>query len=147
MTTPATTAPPPHRFWRAGVGHYRAAALLEQKEPGPADHLAGISAECALKAILIDFLGSQDNGNKAPMHPKTGNHGHVDKLWPQLAQLAQGRVGAALLPLIAHNPFAGWKVDHRYEDGSAIQAADLAVHIQMAQALCVLYDDARNGRI
>ncbi|MET8541082.1 hypothetical protein ABZW03_10555 [Kitasatospora sp. NPDC004799] len=150
MTTPAAATPQQHTFWPAGRGHFHASVKLAKESlPGSADHLAGLAAECVVKAYLIDFLGFRFNPKGPPMDP-TGARtklGHVNELWPELTQIVSGRVGPDLMSLIYENPFDGWSVHDRYADGNGIQAAELAQHIDAARRLCALYELASKGHI
>jgi hypothetical protein len=68
----------------------------------------------------------------------------VDKLWPQMAIFAQGRVAARFAALIAiTNPFANWSIDDRYEDGTTIDAARAADHLVAARKVVGLLQQAR----
>ena len=92
---------------------YRDAAYLEQHPRiANADHLYGLAAECALKAILVGLrvIPPQGPPRKSPFRE------HIDKLWDQysLYVSAQGPVSYSL-PITA-KPFDAWRVDHRYED-------------------------------
>jgi hypothetical protein len=78
-------------------------------------HLAGLSAECALKSVLVG-LGLVPVGidGQIPNHPLRL---HIHKLFGQFQTLLQGRQGAAyaaLLPTPVPQPFHDWLVDHRY---------------------------------
>ncbi|MFI2435758.1 hypothetical protein [Streptomyces sp. NPDC018693] len=162
---PQTPAPAPrHTFLEAGRGHYGAAAQLakEPKHVGPADHLAGLAAECAVKAMLLDYFGSvQDTPLGIPYSPKIRNrpvpsktqqkkaekeslHWHMPDVWNDLMKLADGRRGALILShLPQDNPFAEatdeWSVDHRYVDGQQISKERVARHLEAARTLIAAY--------
>ncbi|MGK5446058.1 hypothetical protein [Streptomyces radiopugnans] len=161
-----TAVPPPrqplHPFLSAGHDHYRAARKLADGGAltGPADHLAGIAAECVIKAMLIDFFGSkQDKPDSIPYSPalrqapglsnkaarKLSEHGHLPEVWSQLHMLANGRRGAVLAQHIPpKNPFEEprdeWNVAHRYRDGREISRRRVFRHLDAALRLITAYD-------
>lgn len=154
VTTPATPRPrQKHPYLTAGRNHVRAAealhAAITQNQRthlvGPADHLAGVGAECAVKAILIDFLGSRYNGLKGkPSHTQTGDHGHLSSLWPQFEVLAKSRNAVALLKSITRSKHAlqDWNLHERY-DGTCIPPAVLGRHIKAANHILAAHQHAR----
>ena len=78
-------------------------------------HLAGLSAECALKSVLVG-LGLVRVGTDGQIADRSLRV-HIDKLFGQFQTLLQGRQGAAyaaLLPTPVPQPFHDWLVDHRY---------------------------------
>jgi hypothetical protein len=82
-----------------------------------AAHLAGLSAECMLKSILVGLrvvtTGADGQIPRIPTNKKV--RVHIDLLWTEFLNSLGGRVGAAYLPLLpASNPFYDWLVDHRY---------------------------------
>ena len=153
MTTPAAPVQSP-QFWDAARRHHDDAKhLVAWDRPGSADHLAGFAAECAIKAILIGFLGSQLDSKGMPFSPalqttsrdrKVYGHGHLPGLWGQLATLANGRVGPVFTGLVAQpNPFTQWDVADRYSDASTINATRVTRHLVAARALCSAYEMAQ----
>jgi hypothetical protein len=158
-STPSATPPPP-AFATASRNHYRAALLAAAKDLRiSADHLAGLAAECAVKAILIDFLGSRLDARNMPEHPEvkyldrsrkkpqwTNKHGHLPELWEHLTAVAHrrrgGGSGALFTQLIWKNPFADWDVADRYCDGTAITEADVDRHLKAAYALIAAHEQA-----
>jgi hypothetical protein len=81
-----------------------------------AAHLAGLSAECALKSVLVGLrlvpVGTDGQIPRAAK-PRT----HIDKLFGQFQTMLQGHQGAAYaarLPVPVPQPFHDWMVDHRY---------------------------------
>ncbi|MGH3872591.1 MAG: hypothetical protein ACRDSR_13970 [Pseudonocardiaceae bacterium] len=46
--------------------------LHAHSRPANADHLAGMAAECALKALIAGFLGGHVNQDDLVVHPDTG---------------------------------------------------------------------------
>ncbi|MEU5611128.1 hypothetical protein AB0H03_20735 [Streptomyces sparsogenes] len=171
VTVPTSPPRPPHTFLKAGHDHYRAAKRLTETGPGtltgPADHLAGLAAECVIKAMLIDFFGSvQDHPHAIPYSPtlksklqaegeltrkqleKESSHGHLPHVWDQLALLASGRRGAKIQERVPRqNPFSEpsdrWDVAHRYRDGSLISKERVARHLAAALSLITAYELAK----
>ncbi|GAA3362790.1 hypothetical protein [Saccharopolyspora gregorii] len=137
------------RFAEAAVRHYQDALLLRERQRlANADHLAGISAECALKAIFIGHLGGviQDDLPKNPAKPKR-TYGHLPGLWHELSLVVAGRTGGAFHQAIsAANPFEHWKVFERYSDGAHTDAARADAHLAEAQKILFLHEQAQiNG--
>ncbi|MFF3140934.1 hypothetical protein ACFVRU_04145 [Streptomyces sp. NPDC057927] len=161
MTAPTTTsASQPPDFTKAGRSHYHAAMLASGGELRiAADHLAGLAAECAIKAILIDFLGSRLNAYNRPFNAEvkildrskkkpfwTDKHGHLPELWEHLTAVANRRQSAAAGVLFAElvwkNPFADWDVGDRYCDGTAITQQNLDRHLKAAHDLIAAHEQA-----
>lgn len=159
-STPSATPPPP-AFATASRNHYRAATLAAERDLRiSADHLAGLAAECAVKAILADFLGSRlntrnrlENTEVATVKGTPGNrkrkpqeHGHLPELWEHLTAVAHrrrgGGPGALFTQLIWNNPFAGWDVGDRYCDGTAITDTVIGRHLKAAYDLIAAHEQA-----
>ena len=83
------------------------------RHPG-ADHLAGLAAECALKAILIGFFGVSTNpsGDVADRAYQK----HLDRLWPIFQSRVAGNTAiAGLVSAPGHNATVQrWDVRDRY---------------------------------
>ncbi|MHC0429479.1 hypothetical protein ACX6XY_04705 [Streptomyces sp. O3] len=159
-STPSATQPPP-AFSLASRNHYRAAILAaEQDLRISADHLAGLAAECGIKAILANFLGSRlnarnrlENDEVATVKGDPGNrtrkpqeHGHLPELWEHLTAVAHRRrgdgSGGLFTQLIWENPFASWDVGDRYCDGTSISDAALGRHLSAAYDLIAAHEQA-----
>ena len=103
-------------FHRAAVRHCNDATFLAEGSRWPnADHLAGFAAECALKEMLIAFLGAQKTSGKPFSHVGgiKQEHGHLPALWGEAVALLQGRQMPATALLLAMNPFGTWSVHDR----------------------------------
>lgn len=153
VTTPANSQSE-HKYLPSGRNHIRAAeklqsaALEEQKThlTGPADHLAGVGAECVIKAIMVDFLDCEyETSDKPPNLPGNGKArlGHLPRLWDEFVTLAQGRT--ALGQFLMHTPFQDWVVDDRY-DHTRIKPAALARHVAAARRLLIAYQNEQQQR-
>ncbi|MFD3676456.1 hypothetical protein [Streptomyces sp. NPDC058613] len=157
MTASTPPQPAPHTFLKAGHDHYKAALRLSEKAPvlpGPADHLAGLAAECVVKAMLMDFFGAkQDSAYGIPYTQKTANdkqtkHRHMPEVWDQLQLIASGHRGSLIRQRIpAQNPFSApsdeWDVAHRYCDGDSLDPQRLPRHMATALALIEAYESAK----
>ena len=81
-----------------------------------ASQLFGMSAECALKAVLIGLgLPTKPDGG-VDDHRK---YGHLPKLWNEFATYAAGQLGGRYAGLLASGmgaspPFFSWDVSDRY---------------------------------
>lgn len=132
--------------------HDDARFLLGDGRSPNADHLAGLAAECALKAImqLAPFnLAPNAKGILVGGQPAKKLQKHGTDLWKELAQIISGHsapVFAALL--VTQDPFANWDVSDRYSDGTAITQQDATAHLGTAgQFLVVLQQAALDGYV
>lgn len=96
---------PPDDYAVAHRRHWQdAETLFGLDRLGNADHLYAFSAECGLKAVMTEW---KLMGRKY--------HKHVQELWPEFVQLAEGRSGLRFLRLLPDGaPFADWSHHHRY---------------------------------
>ncbi|MFE2487230.1 hypothetical protein ACFXGR_28760 [Streptomyces mirabilis] len=169
---PAPASPTPthqHSFLDVGLCHYDAATQLAKSPQlfGSADHLAGIAAECVIKAMLLDFFGSMQDAplgipyspviRNSPAAPsktqiekarKASEHGHLPHVWDQLFLLANGHQGATVLAqLPQQNPFREsadeWDVAHRYRDSGQISEQRVKRHLAAARTVIAAYQLAK----
>lgn len=92
--------------------------LLSNTSLPNSDQLFGLSAECALKAIMLPLGMGMTNGK-----PTSRKHGHINVLWDEFITFANGKGQAHYAAKLgATNPFANWDVGQRYENGSAVSA-------------------------
>jgi len=106
-----------------------------------ADHLAGFAAECALKVILLQFLGATlENGKPvSDIGGRKLSHSHLPRLWDNLSLVVSGRGGANFVALISKpNPFAHWKVEDRYSDGNHIGPMRVRAHLDAAKEIVAM---------
>jgi hypothetical protein len=89
-------------------------------------HLAGLSAECVLKSILIG-LGIAVTLTDGQLRDRgLRRHINASDLWSEFQSALSGRDGAAYQALLpAQSTFSGWGVDHRYVASQHLPAADL----------------------
>jgi hypothetical protein len=134
-----------HDFEPAARRHHEDAIhLCHHERYASADHLAGFAAECALKALLVGFLGVSAPSRGYPSDAQGNRFGHLPGLWRQAELSAQGRVGARFLTLLTGtNPFLKWDVSDRYSDGSSITAGRAWAHIAAAGALVKIQERAK----
>lgn len=123
--------------------HDDASFLLGGKRWANADHLAGIAAECALKAIMtLAPFGAALNarGILTLSHPPKELKQHVKQLWSELDLHARGHSVPAFSALLTGStPFSNWDVSDRYSDGAAITQQEGSAHLgAAAQVLAVL---------
>jgi hypothetical protein len=113
--------------------------LLEQQRSGNASHLAGLSAECALKAVLqgLGILVLNSSEKPSDRHHRL----HVDLLWNEFQAFLSGPKAQFYL-LDRINPFARWKVDQRYEEDLAVDLQTAADHREGAQKAMALLERA-----
>lgn len=101
-------------FGDAATRHWEDAELLcNNKRWANADHLYGVAAECALKAVMV-MLGMQtkpDDGS--PADP--GHRRHIDCIWSVFESFAAGRSEGRYNEMLPPGtPFADWDVAQRY---------------------------------
>jgi len=144
----------PTHFAAAGRRHLDdGQELFRQGRHVTADHLAGLAAECGLKAILIDFLGATLSSRGIPqIQQGTGTfplRHHLPELWGQVGAYATGRSGTQFIALLtATNPFASWDIADRYADGSGITQQSSKNHLTTAVSVTRIHEQARlNGSV
>jgi len=92
-----------------------------------ADHLAGLSAECSLKHLLLRAFGARPGEGALRLH--------ADKLWPAARLHVKGRQGGRLLRLLVNNPFGDWSVEQRYMTDGHVGPAQVVRHLQAADQM------------
>jgi hypothetical protein len=133
-----------------------ALALWAHGTPETASHLAGLSAECAMKSILVGLGlvavtadGQLEIPRLAPVNRPW--RVHIDKLWSEFQSRLTGPAGAVyvgLLPTGVPAPYDGWSVDHRYVASAQLAAVDLERWMWAAIALrWVLHEAASRGEV
>jgi len=107
---------------------------------GTADHLFGLAAECALKAILLAHSVIPEPPKKpADSAIKKRFSQHINELWGEYVAWAQSR-GA--LQLTSESHFALWRADDRYLHDDVFTADRVAKHRAGAQATASLLERA-----
>jgi len=123
----------PVDFYDAAQRHWEDAGyLLADARLANADHLFGLSAECALKAIML-ALGMTLRPDGAPADPQ--HRVHINQLWNEFVSFANARSGAHYASPLSGvpNPFMNWDVNQRYDHRSGITFTIVAMHQQGAQ--------------
>jgi hypothetical protein len=111
-----------------------------------ADHLAGLAAECGLKAILEGWHGARVESGFLMWNDKQLKF-HVNRLWGEVATGLAGRTGATLAALFQGSvPFANWEVSDRYSDGTAVSEESACNHVGKAKEVIEILEQAiRDG--
>ena len=116
----------------AAERHWKDAQYLStDNRTANADHLLGLSAECALKAVMQGVGMTIDPGGV----PTDKSHRvHINKLWDEFSTFSHTRGGARFAIIIdAHpNPFIDWDIAQRYCHRAGITNAILENHRQGA---------------
>lgn len=107
--------------------------LFEHKRLANADHLYGLSAECALKAIMVQMGLTPDPLGDLP---ERTYRVHINELWGRFLAWVQGRPFdryAASLP--QSNPFHDWSVAQRYANRAEYQEDSVENHRRAASSV------------
>lgn len=119
--------------------------LISNSKIANADHLLGLSAECALKAVMKS-LGLQLRQDGAPTEKKY--RVHINQLWDEFNTFADSRNGLKYTAKICNltNPFNNWDVNQRYHHRSDFTQNQVDEHEQAAQtAMSILQDAILDG--
>jgi hypothetical protein len=128
--------------------HGDAAFLLANSRWANADHLAGLAAECALKAIMqLMPFGATPNAQGilvwGPSSKKLKQH--VDKLWSELALNLSGYTAPTFIGLLTGpgpGPFANWRVEDRYSDGLTVTQQEANDHLGATRQVLIVLQQA-----
>ena len=107
---------------------------------GTPDHLYGLAAECALKAVLVEI-----GVISIPMTQQQKNtyKVHADEIWNEYLTAISGRTA---LSVNSTNPFSGWRVQHRYEPNASFNRTRLEAHRNGAKEAMSALESARTSR-
>lgn len=110
----------------AAKRHLKDAGHLEdQGRIDNADHLYGISAECALKSALV-MIGAFNDSHKT----------HIDVLWRRVYWAQLQRMFPELASLSGmQEPFSDWRVSQRYWADGAVSPEMLEKHKTMTKRI------------
>lgn len=114
---------------------------IDSRHPN-ADHLFGIAAECALKAVM----GALGMRRRPSGDPDEARHRvHIDRLWDEFRTFASGRSAAHYVTLLpaGRNPFHNWDASQRYSNRSQFVRATVVLHQQGAEATMQVLQRAR----
>ncbi|MCO7272251.1 hypothetical protein [Cellulosimicrobium cellulans] len=135
-------------FGASARRHLADAVFLHADDRKPnADHLSGLAAECALKALVLEGLGGTImNGfvSPTPEGPKLREHvGGPKSVWTTVAALAQGRPEPEVTDLLREDPFHDWVVHDRYSEGKHITSEIVTRHIDGARRAAIALESVR----
>lgn len=105
-------------------------------------HLAGLSAECVLKSILVG-LKLVTPGPDGQLRGKA--RVHINALWAEFQSLVSGHAGAtylSLLPTSVPPPFDQWLIDHRYAAAGQLDPQSLRAWLEAANLLADVLNEA-----
>lgn len=133
-------------FYDAALRHWEDGEWLHRDGRLPnADHLLGLAAECALKAVMQAL----DRGLFPDGAPQESRHRvHIDRLWDEFLTFAHDRNGARYATVLGEgrNPFADWQAEQRYYRRSAIACETVEAHRQATRLVMrVLQEAALDG--
>lgn len=103
-------------------------SLFDRRRYANADHLYGLAAECALKAVMVGLDPNlvDKNGDFLNQTDKK----HIDKLWGHFRLFLQGRNASSLLIHISssNSPFNKWTVNSRYAHQKTFNKGNVLSH-------------------
>lgn len=110
--------------------------LSQDNRLANADHLLGLAAECALKAVMLE-LGMMLNAHSVPTNPK--HRTHIDKIWEEFITFAENRQGAHYAAMLSGpNPFSDWNIDQRYNHRSQFSEPIVTNHHKGTKAVMMI---------
>jgi hypothetical protein len=119
-------------FLDAHERHWDDAELLKTNlRHANADHLYGMSAECGLKCLMIQFgmsMSIRPDGTGIPGDQK--DRVHSDKIWDRFESYRSGHHQGARYILTSPNPFMDWDVNQRYASRSDFDETRVESHRQ-----------------
>lgn len=130
-------------FAGAARRHFDDAELLRSNSRLPnADYHYGFAVECALKSLLLRYLGATMNHRDKPILGSQ-SLSHLPDVWDRAALHAQGRSATRLVSAMgAANPFDGYSVTHRYRGNPLVDADVLAERRKAAHEMLSLHQQA-----
>jgi len=100
-------------FLDAHKRHWMDAELLKtESRLANTDHLYGLSAECGLKGLMIQFGMGVNSGTGSPQERM--DRVHADKIWERFDSYRSGHPQGTGYPVPSENPFDDWNVSQRY---------------------------------
>lgn len=131
----------------AAERHWEDARYLESvSRLMTADHLYGISSECALKAIMAG-LGMPLKENAAPALAE--HRVHNPDIWNQFVAFVNTRGGIRYSAMLQRfgNPFGGWSIHQRYNHRNDVTADEIADHKMGARESIKVMTHARTDGV
>ncbi len=123
-----------NRHWE-DAGH-----LFNDSRWANADHLFGISAECGLKRLMISFGMHVEVTSGTPLQKE--DRIHAQQAWTRYEAYHSGHRQGAGYQLPTNNPFADWKISHRYAHRNGFDQARAEAHRQGAHGIRLLIQKA-----
>ncbi|MBE7373004.1 SAM-dependent methyltransferase [Pseudomonas sp. AL-54] len=99
-----------------------------------ADHLYGVSAECGMKRLMIEF--GMPLGNRGPAERE--DREHIDNLWMRYESYRTGHHRGAGYALSDSNPFQDWHISQRYAPQTRFDQTRTRGHRTAAQSIRAL---------
>ena len=130
--------PYPADYPDAHLRHWEdAERLFAARRFANADQLYGFSAECGLKAVMVEN-GMCIKGLGIPKNRKYRTHIH--ELWAMFRAFVEGRpTGTLLYRLPECNPFLAWSHHNRYARSSDFVDQAVALHREAAWQVRLFY--------
>ncbi len=127
--------------------HWSDAKLLIENNRLPnADQVFGLSAECALKYIMLkNGLVLEDGKPKEKKFRK-----HIDELWDHFRDFIENRNGVFFMSFtgIGSNPFHDWDIGQRYHNSQYIRLESVKNHEKAVDNIIdLLYQTDMDGRV
>ena len=104
-----------------------------------ADHLFGISAECGLKCLMIQFGMPMDTDKPKDRKDRV----HVNEIWIRFEAYRSGHLQGINYALPTVNPFLDWDVNQRYAHRNNFDSTRLANHRTGTELVRVLIAKAK----
>lgn len=111
-----------------------------------ADHLLGLAAECALKAVMLGLGMLLHGGAPADRLPFK----HINILWDEFITFAQNRNGSHYAAMLSGtpNPFSDWDIDQRYHHRTQFSEPLVTNHHNATKAVMMVLQAATlNGDV
>lgn len=118
-------------------------SLFDNKRYANADHLYGLAAECALKAIMMGLDPCIANNKGDLNDPKDKKH--INFLWDHFKLFIQGRSASSYLAYVSmKNPFNKWSIEARYAHQKFFTKIEVESHkTAVNNTIAYLVADAR----
>lgn len=117
-------------FKDAAHRHYDDGVILHTAERlANADHLFGLSAECALKAVM-QGIGMRIRSDGAP--EDKAHRVHINALWDEFIVFSSTRNSTYGTMMTTSNPFNDWNISQRYHCQSIFIQSTVDAHKKAA---------------
>lgn len=119
-----------NNFLDAHERHWDDAELLNRElRHANADHLYGMSAECGLKCLMIQFgMKIKTDGSSKPEEKQ--DRVHANEIWDRFESYRSGHHQGTGYILTPPNPFMDWHVSQRYAGRSNFDEIRVENHRQ-----------------